>query len=703
MRALLLALVVLLALVTGCSPTAADPGWTSGEPLSEARLISDMEAVTPGQKFHVGLHLVLPEGWHTYWRNPGDAGLPAMIDWTLPEGLSAGDIIWPAPHALPLGPIMDYGYEDEIVLPVPFELDASFVGTELIVRASASWLVCEEICIPEEGEIELVLQVSDEAREHPDNVWYIREALAAEPQRDTAIEAILATDYETLALSLTGGVFSDPLVEWRNLTFFPFDQGLIKHAAEQMTDRAGDPVRLLMSPGYLLEHGVSTRYGGVLNYERLEAGVWSSVSVEIQADPGISERRPMADGDMVQPTALIVLLVMAFGGGLLLNLMPCVFPVLSIKALKIVQTAHAHPRRVRRYGLYFLLGVVLSFVSLAALLVILLQAGLPIGWGFQLQIPVVVALLAVLFFAIGLNLLGMFQIGTSIQGMGSRLAEQSGGRGSFFTGVLVVVVAAPCVGPLAAGALGAALTQPAPVLMLVAASMGLGLGLPFLVLSLFPSLLRLVPKPGPWMETFKQALAFPMFASALWLIWVLSIQSGPQSVLLIGVAFLMFALGVWANRMSGFVAKAVTALAFALMIVSVIGVARLPSSSSTQTLMSGQEAWSRDRVDELRQAGHPVFIDVTAAWCVTCQLNKLTVLDDDAVKAAFEDYGVAQLRADWTNRDDDIAALIHEHGGAGVPLYLLYPADGGPAQVLPSILTRDVIIDALQASMDRSW
>jgi DsbC/DsbD-like thiol-disulfide interchange protein/cytochrome c biogenesis protein CcdA len=703
MRAILAALVVLLVQVTGFSPTHAEPGWTSREPLSEARLISDMEAVTPGQDFYVGLHLVLPEGWHTYWRNPGDAGLPAMIDWTLPEGLSAGDIIWPAPHALPLGPIMDYGYEDEVVLPVPFQLGASYVGTELSIRAAASWLVCEEICIPEEGEIELVIQVADEPREHSDNVWFIREALAAEPQRDTAIEAILATDSERLVLTLTGGVFSDPLTEWRNVTFFPFDQGLIKHAAEQSIDRAGEAVRLLMSPGYLLEHGVSTRHGGVLNYERLDAGIWSPVSVEIQADPGISVRRPMAEGGAVQPIALIVLLVMAFGGGLILNLMPCVFPVLSIKALKIVETAHAHPRRVRRYGLYFLLGVVLSFVSLAALLVILLKAGLPIGWGFQLQVPVVVAILSVLFFAIGLNLLGVFQIGTSVQGVGSRLADQSGGRGSFFTGVLVVVVAAPCVGPLAAGALGAALTQPAPVLLLVAASMGLGLGSPFLLLSLFPSLLRFVPKPGPWMDTFKQALAFPMFASALWLIWVLSIQSGPQAVLLIGLAFLTFALGVWAHRLSGLISKGVTAFAFAIMIVSVVGIARLPSTSSTQTLMSGQEAWSRDRVAELRQAGHPVFIDVTAAWCVTCQLNKLTVLDDHAVRAAFEDYGVAQLRADWTNRDDEIAALIHEHGGAGVPLYLLYPADGGPALVLPTILTRDTIIDALEASMDRSW
>ena len=675
------------------------PSWAAGDAISQTRLLADVTAVAPGDEFHLGIHQILPDGWHTYWRNAGDAGLPIELKWQVPDGLEIGDIVWPAPKALPIGPIMDYGYSGEVTLPLPVRLSPDYEGDRVDIRVKASWLVCEEICIPEEGEYELVLPVAQSRTEHPDDVWYIRAALDAVPPLAEGLDASIAIARGRMVLWLSGDFLADPSVEWRNLTFFPFDPYVMRHAAPQSVDTSDGVTRLITEPGPELEHGLARSLGGILKYEVLRGGSWVPAAVEILAHPGeanISDLALPSSGEL--PGNLPLLLILALGGGLILNLMPCVFPVLSIKLLHVIGSAHDHPGQIRTHGMLFFAGVLISFVLLAALLVALREFGLPLGWGFQLQVPVVVALLALLFFAIGLNLLGSFETGTSLQGAGSSLADRPGPQGAFFTGVLAVVVAAPCVGPLAAGALGAALTQPAPVVLLVAAAMGAGLALPFLLLSLFPALLKFVPKPGAWMETFKQALAFPMFASALWLVWVLSQQSGPAGLLLIGTAFLVFALWVWGRRQSGPVFAVIAWLALIGSVLAAGWVSRLPAVSSTQTLSAGEEPWSRERVAMLRASQRPVFIDVTAAWCVTCQLNKMRVLQDPDVLEAFETFSVARLKADWTNRDDDIAELIYQHGAAGVPLYLLYPASGGPAIVLPTVLNEDDLIAAIAAA-----
>jgi thiol:disulfide interchange protein len=440
----------------------------------------------------------------------------------------------------------------------------------------------------------------------------------------------------------------------------------------------------------------------VLRYTAGTGAAARELAVEIQAQP---------DRDMVLPASaaiaelalpvpaatpgLMGLLLLAFAGGLILNLMPCVFPILSIKVLQFVEGAHDHPHRVQRHALFFLAGVILSFVALAAVLVGLREFGLPVGWGFQLQVPVVVAGLTLLLFAIGLNLLGTFEIGTSLQGVGGGLSEKPGAQGAFFTGVLAVVVAAPCVGPLAAGALGLALTQPAIIVLLVSAAMGAGLAAPFVLVSFIPALQAFMPKPGRWMEQFKQFLAFPMFASVLWLSWVLVIQSGPSGLLLLGIGLLALSLAIWARKQNHLAWTLIAILSLLTGLAATVAIARLPAATNAPSLSASEEAWSRERVAELRASGQPIFVDVTAAWCVTCQVNKLGTLSDPAVVAAFEQYGVVEMRADWTNRNDEIAALIAEHGQAGVPLYLVYPADGGPARVLPSVLTRDVVIAAL--------
>ncbi|MAC38103.1 MAG: thiol:disulfide interchange protein [Maricaulis sp.] len=692
------------------APADAQPAWASGEPIVEARLVSELSQAEPGRTFHIGLHQVMPEGWHTYWRNPGDNGLPVEIDWTAPAGVSIGGIVWPAPIELPLtDEIMDYGYKGEVTLPMPVTIDPGFAGDSVTLIADATWLVCEDICIPEERTLELTVPVGEAAERDEAGYWTIRAALDAEPMLADDLDAQMGLTSGHVVLDLGGGDLVRDAVEWRNLRFFPYEAGLIRHAGPQEVQRDGERVLLVMEPGYAADDKLQSARGGVLSYEVNAGGRWQRHAVAVSPEP--ASRTPAvavantggADAGSLPPS-LPWLFVLAFGGGLILNLMPCVFPILSIKVLKFVQVAHSDAGQVRQQGLFFLAGVLASFVGLAALLVGLREFGLPVGWGFQLQVPVVVAALALLLFAIGLNLLGAFEFGTRLMGLGSGLTEKPGWRGAFFTGVLAVVVAAPCVGPLAAGALGLALTQPTPVVLAVAAALGLGLAAPFVLFSFFPAMLRVLPRPGEWMVVFRQALAFPMFASVIWLLWVLSIQSGPTGVLLAGIAMVALGLAVWANRGNGAVWKSVAFVALAVSVASTVWVARIPEAAAQQTASGSErfEPWSQARVEELRAEGRAVFVDVTAAWCVTCQVNKLRVLHTEDIQAAFDRFDVAQLRADWTNRDETIAALIAEHGQAGVPLYLLYPAGGGPAQVLPTVLTKSGLEQALDRASRRN-
>lgn len=702
---ILTSLFLFLALTSQAFAQAGNqPQWAMGDEIVNAQLIAQREVTAPGDSFHLGLEKIIPEGWHTYWRNPGDFGQPMELEWTLPDGVTIGEPIWPLPIELELaeGEIMDYGYYDQVVLPLPITISEDFTGSVVDMTVEAYWQVCEVICVPEERTLTFSLPVGDTPSDHAEDFWNIQAGLEAEPQPADNIEAVIEQKGEYIVLELTGEGIAEA-ASWRNAKFLPFDNDLIAHAIDpQVSTGENGELYLAMQTSFKLDDGVGAQRGGLLVIERDQgAGIFVREGVEIQAVAGETSLQiapPVADVQPVGVSGLFSLLLFALLGGLILNLMPCVFPILSIKVLKFVETAYYDPMRVRRHGLYFLAGVVLSFVALAALLVGLREVGLPVGWGFQLQVPVVVAALTVLLFGIGLNLLGVFEVGTSIQGLGSDLAEAPGGRGAFFTGVLAVVVAAPCVGPLAAGALGLALTQPAIIVLAVAAAMGVGLALPFVIFTFAPNLLKLLPRPGVWMETFKQFLAFPMFAAALWLIWVLSLQTGATGVLFIGMALLAFGFGVWALGRGGIVWRGIGALGLVMMLVATLWVARLPDAGATMSTGNNIVAWSQSAVDEAQAEGQPVFIDVTAAWCVTCQVNKVRVLNDQVVIDAFAEADFVVMQADWTNRDDDITQLIYENGQAGVPLYLVYPADGGPAQVLPAVLTRSIVLDAIEVA-----
>lgn len=734
MRLVLLAILGSLGLA---SPVAGAEGAVVKTDNVEARLVAERNGVAPGETIHVALHKIIRPRWHTYWRNPGDAGEPTRIEWTLPEGFSAGDIVWPLPKAIQLeGVLTNYGFEGALVLPVPITAPKDLAAGEAVtLKAFASWLVCEDICIPEEAELAITLQAL-EAPGAPDARWAkpIAAVLAATP-RDEGFQAGLSRQGEAVRLavahpSLAAAIAEDRL---RKPAFFPYLGTVIDHNAPQPAALRGAGLALDLKHGFALEKELVAVAGALVFEEKGESG-WSRRGVEITATPGADPldgaaapaqappgggARAASGADAPGPAkplgggparsffdgggGLLGYLIGAFLGGLLLNLMPCVFPVLSIKALSLVNKAHGAPAAARAQGLAFLAGVLATFLGLAGALLAFKAAGAQIGWGFQLQSPVVVALLALVMFAIGLNLLGWFEIGASVQGMGAGLAAQGGLAGAFFTGVLAVAVAAPCTAPFMAGALGFALVQPAPVALAVFAALGLGLAAPFVLLAFAPALGRMLPRPGAWMVRFKEILAFPMLGAAAWLVWVLAEgRSGAMGVAAALAAMLAFAFAVWLFKTTAQARGAWPILGRAgglAGIAAALALAAAPAAlAPTAAAAAGAAAgvWSPDKVAQLRAEGKAVFVDFTAAWCITCQVNKKIALETKRVQAAFAAKGVTFLTADWTDRDPVIAAALSEHGRSGVPLYLLYPAAGGEPMVLPQLLTEGLVIDAIE-------
>ena len=692
---LLTLMIALLALVPAVNAQSSMPGRSAlgNNAMVETRLVADHVTVSPGTTFYVGLRMEIEPGWHTYWRNPGDSGEPTDIEWTLPEGVTAGDIIWPAPTAYPFGPLMNYGYGDEVVLPIPVTIADDFSDRFLEIRAAASWLVCEEVCIPESADIDLFLTVNETAS--PDNAGaaLIQSGLDRVPS-ESDLSAGIARSASSLILTIETPEGGRTV---RNPAFYPYADMVINHASEQLANISDDGIALKLDPAPEARSGLTWAPQGVLTYEVQDGGEWITRAIVITPEPGVKVFDVPQDafaGSVLPVTisGLAVTLVFSLIGGLILNLMPCVFPVLSIKALGFVERAHSAPGELRRHGLLFLAGVLVTFLALAAVLLTFKAIGDPIGWGFQLQNPLAVGILSLVMFAIGLNLVGLFEVGTSLQGVGGRWANAGGDAGAFMTGLLAVVVAAPCIGPFAAGALGLAFSQPGFVLVLVSLMLGLGLALPYLILSFYPSLLKWLPKPGPWMVRFKQFLAFPMFGAAIWLVWVLSMQGGPQGVLMLLIGFLALGFLVWTLKFSNVTARIAAAAGVLMLVGALFGVSR-----STMAVEYAGEPWSQDRVDMLVAEGRPVFIDFTAAWCVSCQFNKQMTLNSRQVVEAFEANEVTVLIADWTNRDDRIAAAIRGYGAAGIPLYVYYAPGSSEPVILPPIISTGLILDTLNA------
>ncbi|MCF6219657.1 MAG: thioredoxin family protein [Robiginitomaculum sp.] len=715
MRNFLFICLALVVVLFAPSPQAAESvPVKSGRAV--AQLVTSHDTAAPGQDLHIALSLRLEEHWHTYWRNAGGPGMPAEIRFEIleqeklgddPGIVTIGDIIWPLPEIISTGPIVSYAFEDRLLLPMPLHISKDAKpGQVIIIKAQASYLVCYEVCLPEMAELELSLVITEMGAEPvKDGRWdaNISRTIKNAPKPENLLASAVLAD-GSLQVDIAGGELDFGTI--RNLYFLPYEQDLIEASAAQITLRGDTGLRFKLEPSFGLADGVKN-FPAVLAFQEKIDGSWQrrGIVVDVQAGARIDIGRVKADtksgtksgGGAGNAIGLWAALVGAFIGGLILNLMPCVFPVLSLKALGFARAAHEDRSVIRKHGWLYTAGVMLSFLTLAVVILALKAGGAGIGWGFQLQNPVLVGALALLFFVIALNLFGVFQIGGSVQNTGSDLATSGGAKGAFFTGVLAVVVATPCTAPFMAGALGFAFAQPALMLIFVFIALGAGFALPFLALSYAPGLLARLPKPGPWMDTFKQFLAFPMLAAAVWLVWVLSAQTGTNGVWRILGAMLLVGFAVWLWKYKSMMAKIALAMSVLLAgyFVKDLGEAAREQELSTLPQTS---VWSPERVAELRADGHIVFVDFTAAWCITCKVNEVGAINKPQTQELFAKYGVKTLVADWTSRDDAITKELARQGRSGVPLYLVYEPgrDDTSPQILPQILNYEIIEKAVE-------
>jgi len=679
------------------------------------------QGARPGQTVWVGLQINHAPHWHTYWKNPGDSGLPTELRWTLPEGVSAGEIAWPTPRKFPLGTLANYGFDGTVLLPVPLTIGPDFKATQLKVQLEASWLVCRQECIPEEGRYTLNLPVDGSTAL---NGAAFEASARAAPVEQAAGASTLSPDGDALKVSLAG---LPAALRGQKLEFFPELPGVIEPGAPWTQAWEGDrwtariplsaqrsesPARLALVVAKAEPAGSGPGEPGVRMDVPVQ-GAWpplaalptAEVPAELQAalDANAARAAAAGSGEMgASPLTLGAALLGALLGGLILNLMPCVFPVLVIKVMAFARHGD-NPRAHRVQGLAYTAGVLVSFMALGGLLLALRAAGEQLGWGFQLQSPAVVASLAALFTLIGLNLAGLFEFGHFLPSRVATLQARHPVVDSALTGVLAVAVASPCTAPFMGASLGLAVALPTWQALAVFAALGLGMALPYLVASWVPAVARALPRPGEWMNTFRHLMAFPMFATVVWLLWVLGQQSGIDGVAALLAVLVALAAVLWAWGLRGRSRWAMGSLSTAALAALLVAlgphITRLQGSTDNPevaTSVAGVrwEPWSPQRQAALLAEGRPVFVDFTAAWCVTCQYNKRTTLADARVLADVAQRNVALLRADWTRRDPQVTAALAALGRNGVPVYAIFQ-NGRPAKVLTEVLGVDEVRAAL--------
>jgi thiol:disulfide interchange protein DsbD len=703
-------------------------GSTVASDNVQARLISEVDAIAPGHSIWIALEFNIRDGWHTYWRNPGDSGQATTLRWTLPAGVTAGDIVWTAPHRFEIPPLINYGYAKHAMHLVQITAARDLkAGAPLELAAQASWLVCADVCIPESAQLHLRLPVSAAGGAVDPTVAPLFAAARTElpSTQPAATGARIEGDHLVLTLGKEWGA---TLAQIKALAFYPYDDFGIEYAAPQTLKQARDSAELVLKIADGAPHAAAIR--GVLSATVQNGGDTDIVPIEIAATltgtggtalgaaaaASTAAALPARSAMASDAPALPVLVLLAVLGGLILNLMPCVFPVLSIKAIGLVEQAKKHPAAVRAKGFIFAAGVLSSMLTLAAVLLALRAGGEQIGWGFQLQSPLFVTLMIYLLLAVGLNLSGVFEVGGGLAGVGDGLTQGDSYRASFFTGVLTTLVATPCTAPFMAAAVGAALTQSPVVALLIFAALGVGLSLPYLLLSLAPWMRRALPKPGVWMDTLKQVFAFPMYGSAAWLLWVLAQQTSSIGLGAALAGAILVALAAWSYQKSKMsssgsrMAARVTTVAAVLLAVALpvhfSAVAAAAPNAASQAAAQAVDAWQpydAARVAELNAQGRPLLLNFTASWCLTCLVNERNAFADEAVTRTFRGKGVTLMKGDWTNRDPAITKALAEFGRAGVPLYVVYNSQPGSTApvVLPQLLTPGIVQSVFANLPDR--
>ena len=697
----------------------------------KARLISETDGIAAGQSIWVALEFNIRDGWHTYWRNPGDSGQATKLKWTLPAGVTAGDIVWTTPHRFEIPPLVNYGYARHAMHLVQITAAPDLkAGAALALQAKASWLVCADVCIPESADLQLQLPVKRSAGAIDLSVAPLFAAARSElPSAQLAATSARILDGR-LVLTL-GKDWGATLSQIQSLAFYPYDDGSIEYGAPQTLTRTGDSVELAMKVGYRPPQAGTIR--GVLLATEQSGKDTISVPMQIEAAFAGAGGAPVTPGSrfatgVAGPVAATrgilatgaapavpVLVLLAILGGLILNLMPCVFPVLSIKAIGLVEQAKKHPAAVRTKGLVFAAGVISSMLCLAAALLALRAGGEQIGWGFQLQSPLFVTLMIYLLLAVGLNLSGVFEVGGGLAGVGDGLTQGDSYRSAFFTGVLTTLVATPCTAPFMAAAVGAALTQSPVIALGIFAALGAGLALPYLLLSFAPWMRRALPKPGAWMDTLKQIFAFPMYASAAWLLWVLAQQTSSIGLGAALAGAILVALAAWAYQKSkwsstgGRMAALLTAMAAVLLAMvlpvrfATVAAVSPNGASADAEAVDAWQPYDAARVAQLNARGQPLLVNFTASWCLTCLVNERNAFADAAVQKIFLGKGVTLMKGDWTNRDPAITKALADFGRAGVPLYVVYNSKPGSTApvVLPQLLTANIVQSVFADLPDR--
>lgn len=659
------------------------PGPVKAQHLT-VEMVSLAPAVAPGGTVDVGLVITLEEKWHVYWINAGDSGEPPKIKWTLPHGITSGPMQFPIPSRLPLGPLMDFGYEDEVAFPVKLTAAKNLKPGLVHLDARVDWLVCREVCIPGKAHLGLNLTVDPKATAPAQPVGALGEALGLLPKP-------LDPD---MKLTVTGGKneFVLDLITGDRTTdaeFYPFDQEQIANAGDQDVEPLANGVRLRVPRAPELTKLPAKLHGVVkLDDETAYEITAPIVAGEVPRRAG-SRATPAAAGDLTTLTAL----GLAFLGGIILNLMPCVFPVLFLKGLALVQSSNEERGRLRKHGVVYTLGILVSFWIIVAALLVLRAGGNEAGWGFQLQSPVFVAALAAGIFFFALSLAGQFEFGLSLTSVGGELAQKQGYAGSFFTGVLATIVATPCTAPLMGAAIGFALAQPPLITFAIFTALALGLAAPYLVLSFQPAWTKLLPRPGAWMEVLKQLTAVPLFGTVIWLVWVYGHLFGTQGVDRVAwllLSLLMIAIAGWV--LGKWPARWLSSIAAVLIVVVALVVALRQPKDTTLTW----QPFSEQTLSQARAEGKPIFIDFTAAWCLSCQVNERLVLRSEDVQREFANNKVVLIKADWTKYDPEITKELASVGRSGVPTYVIYPIGKGAADVLPELLTKDIVLTALK-------
>jgi thiol:disulfide interchange protein len=690
MRYLRTIIAIAFLLVAGLPAFAASDSADAAH--LQVRLIFLPQALTRGESADAGLYFKLEPGWHIYWKNAGDSGEPPHIRWTLPDGITAGPLQFLPPKRLPLGPLMDFGYEGEALFPLTVNVAKTAKPGLVDLRAKVDWLVCREVCIPGKAELSvsrnLLATAATSSPAAADEEIFKRFAGKLPEPLPRRFKAVFRPSQDGFRLAVQTGQ------QESGATFFPAEQSILDNPAPQKVTPTPDGLILDLKKDANLSANPA-QLSGLLELSDGRA-------FELTAQPGVvtggatSTSGPSSSfGELLRSAGL------AFLGGLLLNLMPCVFPVLFIKGLALVRSSGEERHKLRAHGFVYAAGIVISFWALVAVLLGLRAAGARLGWGFQFQSPVFLMLVAGLLFFLGLSLAGQFDIGLTLTSAGGSLAAKQGYTGSFFTGVLAVIVATPCTAPFMGAAVGYALAQSAIVTFAIFTALALGLAAPYVILTLQPAWTRLLPRPGVWMEVLKQATAVPVFATVIWLAWVLAQAYGSAMLAALLVGLLLLAIAGW--FLGRWPAKGWATAIAGLIVVGVIGLSVFtpgrfvqPASAATSSpIRSGWEPWSAEAVTRYQAQGRPVFVDFTASWCLSCQVNERVALSQPEVQRAFADANVALLRADWTQHDESIAQALNTLGRSGVPAYVLYAPGQSSPQLLPEVLTPGILTEAV--------